>query len=61
MEEAAAATVTRMVATRSYSGKVWHDPTIAYPTDAQMYVCVSDGCPAAGAAEMKCQVRYSVS
>jgi hypothetical protein len=54
-----------------YIGNVWHDPTVLTPNctvpssaDEQpvctaIYVCSNDGCPSAGATEMKCKQGYT--
>ena len=43
---------------RSYAGGVWHDPRVVYPDDAQIFTCVTDGCPDEGAAVMACKAGY---
>jgi hypothetical protein len=42
-----------------YLGGVWHEPSIAIPsTETNMYTCVNNGCPDAGAAKMECKEGY---
>jgi hypothetical protein len=43
---------------RSYDGGVWHDPRVKFPTQRQMYTCVTDGCPDEGDTVMECKVGY---
>jgi hypothetical protein len=43
-----------------YSGGVWHDPNIEFPTTkTKMYTCVNNGCPSPGADEMVCTEGYN--
>ena len=40
----------------TYAGGVWHNTTLQrLPREQDMYLCVTDGCPDAGAHHMKCK------
>jgi hypothetical protein len=45
---------------KRYKGGVWHNSSIVNPTEStKMYSCVTEGCPDAGALEMKCKPGFA--
>jgi hypothetical protein len=47
---------------RHYNGDVWHDPNITNPDSATTILqCVNDGCPDAGAMQMRCKKGFDKS